>query len=65
VSNDTYISAIDALLIINVLNSTGSRPLDTPTEDNAPPPYYDCSADGLHSGGTYTPGTKLGSVTLS
>jgi trimeric autotransporter adhesin len=45
VNNDSFVTAIDALLIINVLNTTGARPLNTPTEEDAPPPYFDCSGD--------------------
>ena len=46
VSDDGFISPLDALLIINRLNSVGSGALPKPSSDFHPPPYYDVSADG-------------------
>jgi len=37
---------LDALLIVNDLNSRGARELPNPTEGDSPPPYYDVSGDG-------------------
>lgn len=37
---------LDALLIVNDLNTRGARQLADPTEGDAPPPYYDVSGDG-------------------
>jgi hypothetical protein len=37
---------LDALLIVNDLNTRGARQLSDPTEGDAPPPYYDVSGDG-------------------
>ncbi|MCA9220652.1 MAG: tandem-95 repeat protein [Planctomycetales bacterium] len=45
VNADGFVSPIDALLIINRLNSDGAGPLPTPTP-TAPPPYYDTNGDG-------------------
>jgi len=47
VSADGKVSAIDALLIINMINSTGSGPLPPPTGNNAPPPFIDVSPDNF------------------
>jgi hypothetical protein len=50
VNDDTVISAIDALLILNEINSpAGPRQLDPPTSSSAPPPYVDTSGDGFVS----------------
>ena len=46
VSDDGFISPIDALLVINVLNSIGGHKLPTPpTPDDSPPPYFDVTGD--------------------
>jgi len=37
---------LDALLIVNDLNTRGARQLSDPIEGDAPPPYYDVSGDG-------------------
>lgn len=49
VNNDTFVTAIDALLVINVLNRAGAHQLVEPTSGNSPPPYYDSSRDGFVS----------------
>ncbi len=46
VSDDWYISPIDALLIIDELNNHGSHTLPPPDDNVAPPPYLDVSGDG-------------------
>ena len=47
---DTFISPIDALLIINRLNRDGSGPLaPPPIPHTAPPPFVDTSDDGFLS----------------
>jgi VCBS repeat-containing protein len=47
VNDDTFVTAIDALLIINDLNFNGPRTLpNPPVPANSPPPYYDTNADG-------------------
>lgn len=47
VNDDTFISPIDALLVINELNSVaGPRQLTPPTAGRVPPPYIDASQDG-------------------
>jgi hypothetical protein len=52
VNRDEFVSAIDALLIINELNLNGSYTLPTPYTGNGPPnpnfppPYYDAGHDG-------------------
>ncbi|MEL0097649.1 MAG: choice-of-anchor L domain-containing protein [Planctomycetaceae bacterium] len=49
VNFDGYVSPIDALLVINHLNSTDpvtlSQPLPIPENSNEPPPYLDVSGD--------------------
>lgn len=47
VNDDTFVSSIDALLVINELNSVaGPRQLTPPTAGRVPPPYVDSSQDG-------------------
>ena len=46
VNDDTFVSPIDALLVINELNSGGPRQLSPPSAGDAPPPYLDTSGDG-------------------
>jgi len=46
VNDDSFVTPIDALQIINTLNSDGARQLSTPSASNAPPPYLDISGDG-------------------
>jgi len=46
IDNGTYVSPLDALMIINELNSVGSYELPPPTAASSPPPYYDCNGDG-------------------
>ena len=43
VNGDWYVSAIDALIIINELNRRGSRPLDVLSD--ATPPFFDVNGD--------------------
>ncbi len=46
-NDDTFVSPIDALLIINELNSVGSRELPIPPVcPDCPPPYFDVNCDG-------------------
>ena len=44
VNNDGFVSPIDALLIINRINTQGSGPLPPPN-GSAPPPFYDSNGD--------------------
>ena len=47
VNDDTFISSIDALLVINELNSVaGPRQLTPPAAGRVPPPFIDSSHDG-------------------
>jgi hypothetical protein len=45
VNHDGIVSALDALLVINHLNLTGTGPLPAPDPQFAPPPYLDVSGD--------------------
>ncbi len=46
VNDDGFVTAIDALIVINDLNFNGARTLpNPPLPPNAPPPYYDTSGD--------------------
>ncbi|MBM4093184.1 MAG: hypothetical protein FJ276_27800, partial [Planctomycetes bacterium] len=45
VNDDGLVLPMDALIVINQLNSTGSRRLLPPSGGNAPPPYLDVSGD--------------------
>lgn len=45
VNDDSFVGPIDALQVINTLNSDGARQLSTPSASNAPPPYLDSSGD--------------------
>ena len=47
VNGDGFVSPIDALIIINFLNTNGSQTLTTPSANNQPPPYLDPSGDGI------------------
>ncbi len=47
VSDDGSVSAIDALLIINMINATGAGPLPPPSGSSAPPPFVDVVADNF------------------
>ncbi|MCA9168140.1 MAG: cadherin-like domain-containing protein [Planctomycetales bacterium] len=49
VNNDTHVSPIDALQILNSINSRGARRLAYPTSGAAPPPYYDVNGDSFIS----------------
>ena len=44
--NNTDVTLLDALTILNELNSAGSYELPPPTTNSTPPPYYDCNGDG-------------------
>ena len=46
-NTDTEVSPIDALVIINELNSTQSGPLPVPVPERAPPMYYDTNGDNF------------------
>ena len=49
VNNDTFISPLDALLILNDLNSVGARELGSPGSGQTPPPFVDTNGDGFIS----------------
>ncbi len=50
VSNDQFVTPLDALLIINDLNKSGGRQLPSGTNaTEKPPPYFDVSGDGFLS----------------
>ncbi len=49
VNNDTFISPLDALLILNEINLVGAHQLDASGGDALPPPYLDPSGDGFVS----------------
>jgi hypothetical protein len=49
VTNDGVVSPIDALLVINELNSNGARPLAPRTPQDQSLPYLDVNADGFVS----------------
>ncbi len=44
VNDDGFVTALDALLLINRIQLDGSGPL--PDVSDAPPPYWDCSGNG-------------------
>ncbi len=46
VNDDSFVTPIDALQVINTLNSDGARQLNTPSTVSSPPPYLDTSGDG-------------------
>ncbi len=46
-NNDSFVSSIDALLILDSINANGSRRLRYPTSATAPPPYLDVSGDAF------------------
>jgi hypothetical protein len=46
VNNDGELSPIDALLVINDLNTFGPRQLPAPSQGSTPPPFLDTSGDG-------------------
>jgi hypothetical protein len=45
VNDDTHVSPIDALLVLNDLNAFGPRSLPLPSAGFAPPPYLDVNGD--------------------
>ena len=47
VNGDTFMSSIDALLILNDINAQGARRLTVPQAGVQPPPYIDVSGDGF------------------
>jgi hypothetical protein len=49
VNGDTQVSPVDALIIINELNTVGARELEPPGDENGPPPYLDPTGDGFVS----------------
>jgi hypothetical protein len=49
VNGSGTVDPIDALLVINALNSMGSIELPSPSEENAPPPYIDVNGDNILS----------------
>ncbi len=46
VNNDTNVSGLDVLVLINELNRSGPHALPAPGPGSSPPPYYDVSGDG-------------------
>jgi hypothetical protein len=49
VSGDSFVTSIDALLVLNVINRDGAGPLSYPSNGQAPPPYLDVTGDGFVS----------------
>ncbi len=49
VLGDGNVVPLDALLVINAINSQGSGALDPPSEPDTPPPYLDVDADNFLS----------------
>lgn len=49
VNGDGYVSPLDLLIIINLLNKHGSGPLPMPSPLNKPPPYVDVDGNGERS----------------
>ena len=49
VNDDGFVSPLDALLVINYLNSIGPEALAAPTVDRQPGPFVDVSGDGFVS----------------
>jgi hypothetical protein len=49
VNDDGMVTAVDALLVINELNSKKSHPLLPPSGEQAPPPYLDSTGDNYLS----------------
>jgi hypothetical protein len=49
VSGDTFVTSIDALQVLNVINRDGAGPLSYPTAGHQPPPYLDVTGDGFVS----------------
>ncbi|MEZ6115361.1 MAG: dockerin type I domain-containing protein [Pirellulaceae bacterium] len=49
VNADGHVSPIDALEVINRLNTFGAGSLDTPQEFDTPPPYLDVNGDNFLS----------------
>jgi hypothetical protein len=47
VNDDGIVTPIDALIIINAVNSTGSRPLEDDPDPNALIRYLDVNSDGV------------------
>lgn len=45
VNNDTFVSSIDALLILNMLEAEGGHRLPPPVAGQTPPPYVDVNGD--------------------
>jgi Tol biopolymer transport system component len=45
VNNDGWVTPLDALLVINRLNTSGAGPLPPPQSPFLPPPYYDVNGD--------------------
>ena len=49
VNDDTHVSAIDVLIVVNSLNNDGPRQLPEPPPPGFPPPYFDVNGDGFIS----------------
>ena len=49
VNNDTFVTPLDALLIINDLNNSGGRKLPDSSSPEKPPPFFDVNGDGFLS----------------
>ena len=46
VDNNGVVVPLDALIVVNELNSAGNYRLPPPVDEQSAPPYYDCSGDG-------------------
>jgi hypothetical protein len=49
VNQDGFVTPIDALLVLNVINRDGAGPLSFPSGAEQPPPFLDVSGDGFVS----------------
>ena len=45
VNNDSHVSSIDAMLVLNSITIDGIRRLHFPTAEQSPPPFYDVNGD--------------------
>ncbi|MCO6458585.1 MAG: tandem-95 repeat protein [Pirellulaceae bacterium] len=47
VNDDGLVTAVDPLIVINRINSSGAGPLPVPSPGTSPPPYYDVVPDNF------------------